>query len=113
MDGGVLVSLFLITAVAAIDNPKACNRKFNLGGGETLTYREMVRRVFLALGKEPVFILVPVKLAMAGYKLLGRQRKSTYDPEIFRRMNLDLIFDSAAAHEAQGYSPRPFRPTFS
>jgi nucleoside-diphosphate-sugar epimerase len=66
-----------IAAVAAMDNPKACNRKFTLGGGETLTYREMVRRVFLALGKKPVFIPIPVMLAMAGYKLLGRQRKST------------------------------------
>ena len=101
-----------MATAAAIDNPKAYNREFNLGGGETLTYREMVRRIFSTLGKQPVFIPIPVKLAIAGCKLLQRTRKSTYSPEMFRRMNQDLVFDSAAAHEALGYSPRPFRPTF-
>ena len=38
---------------AAADAPAARNALFGLPGGETLAYREMVRRIFEALGKRP------------------------------------------------------------
>lgn len=37
----------------ALEAPAATNRAYNISGGETVTYREMVRRVFLALEGGP------------------------------------------------------------
>ncbi|MFM8898671.1 MAG: NAD-dependent epimerase/dehydratase family protein [Burkholderiales bacterium] len=37
--------------VAALQAPGAANRAYNLSGGESLAYREMVARVFAALGR--------------------------------------------------------------
>ena len=41
---------------AALNAPGARNRLLDLPGGETLTYREMVRAVFRSLGKRPILI---------------------------------------------------------
>jgi nucleoside-diphosphate-sugar epimerase len=38
---------------SALQAPNAANRAYNISGGETLTYRDMVARVFAALGRPP------------------------------------------------------------
>ena len=43
--------------VAALDAPGAVGRILDIPGGETLTYRDMVRRIFRALGRRPVSAL--------------------------------------------------------
>lgn len=82
---------------------------FNIPGGETLTYREMVRRIFLALGRPPVIVTVPLwcfRVALRVMRILPRYRKLT--PAMARRMSRDLVFSHADAAAHISYSPRKF-----
>ena len=45
--------------VAALTVPAAANRAYNISGGETLPYREMVCRIFAAVGKSPQLVTMP------------------------------------------------------
>jgi nucleoside-diphosphate-sugar epimerase len=93
----------------ALDAPPARNRAYNISGGETVTYREMVRRVFLALGRRPRTLPIPLwmfRLAIAGLRRLPRYRD--WSPAMAERMEQDLVFDHAAARRDLGYRPRPF-----
>lgn len=46
-------------ALAALLSPKAVNQAYHLSGGETLTYRSMVERIFAALGRRPRIVTLP------------------------------------------------------
>ncbi|MGC4099126.1 MAG: NAD-dependent epimerase/dehydratase family protein [Nitrospira sp.] len=96
--------------VSALTKPPEANRPYNLSGGETLSYRDMVGRVFIALGKLPHLVTVPrwlFRLAITILRLLPRYKHWTV--EMAERMNRDLVFDHADATRDLGFSPRPFR----
>lgn len=96
--------------VAALSLPVATNRMYNLSGGETLPYREMVYRVFDAAGKSPHVVAIPrwmFRLAVTLLRLLPRYKHWTV--EMAERMNRDLVFDHADAEQDLGFSPRLFR----
>jgi nucleoside-diphosphate-sugar epimerase len=96
--------------MSALTSSAAANRTYNLSGGETLPYREMVCRVFSAVGKLPHLVTVPrwlFRLAVAVLRLLPRYRHWTV--EMAERMNRDLVFDHTDATRDLGFSPRPFR----
>ncbi len=44
--------------LAALQTPCAANRAYNISGGATLTYRDMVARVFSALDRRPRLLSV-------------------------------------------------------
>jgi nucleoside-diphosphate-sugar epimerase len=95
--------------VSALTLPAAANRTYTLSGGETLSYREMVCRVFNAVGKVPHLVTIPrwlFRLAVTTLRLLPRYRHWTV--EMAERMNRDLVFDHADAARDLGFSPRPF-----
>lgn len=96
--------------VSALTVPVAGNRTYNLSGGEILSYREMVCRVFAAIGKFPHLVTVPrwlFRLAVVALRLLPRYRNWT--TEMAERMNRDLVFDHGDAARDLGFSPRPFQ----
>jgi nucleoside-diphosphate-sugar epimerase len=96
--------------VAALKSPLAANRAYNISGGETLPYREMVRRVFAALQKRPRLLTIPLvvfRMAVACLRLFRRYRN--WSAAMAERMNRDLVFDHAEAARDLGYAPRPFR----
>jgi nucleoside-diphosphate-sugar epimerase len=96
--------------VSALAVSAAANRTYNLSGGEMLPYREMVSRVFSALGKRPRLVTVPrwlFQLAVTALRLLPRYRHWTV--EMAERMNRDLVFEHADAARDLGFMPRPFR----
>jgi nucleoside-diphosphate-sugar epimerase len=96
--------------VAALKAPLAVNRAYNISGGETLPYREMVRRVFAALQKRPRLLTIPLvvfRMAVACLRLFRRYRN--WSAAMAERMNRDLVFDHAEAARDLGYAPRPFR----
>ena len=96
----------------ALSNANTRNRDYNISGAETLPYREMVSRVFAALGRRPRFLVVPLgifKLALIVLKLLPRYRH--WSVAMAERMNRDLVFDHSDAVKEWGYSPQQFQLT--
>ena len=100
--------------VAALDAPQTYDKAYDLTGGETLSYRQMVERIFVALNRKARFVPVPIAAFRAALWLLSRvPRFRDFNAEMARRMNDDLVFDSTAAIRDFRYAPRPFEPAFS
>jgi len=95
--------------VSALQAPGAANRAYNISGGETLSYREMVIRVFDALGRRPCLLTVPLwafRLAVSMLRCLPRYRQ--WSTAMAERMNRDLVFDHADAVRDLGFKPKGF-----
>ncbi len=98
-------------AIEALRRPESLNRSYDLPGGETLTYRAMVVRIFHGLGRRPRILTVPPRLWRLGLELAGSFLPGV-NPAMGARMDTDLAFDSAPALRDLGWRPRPFRPNF-
>jgi len=102
-------------ALQAVQSAAAANKAYNLSGGETLTYRAMVARVFQAMGRTPVIAPVPLFMWRAGFAALNAVRKSgknTANIEMALRMSRDMDFSHDDAAHDFGYAPGPFKPRF-
>ncbi|WP_242109327.1 NAD-dependent epimerase/dehydratase family protein [Luteimonas aquatica] len=99
-------------AFAAIDAVVAHGRAYDLPGGESLPYREMVARVLAALQPPARLHVWP---AWAFRALLASARAAGlaagFGGAALARMREDLAFDAMPAQRDFGYAPRPFRPT--
>lgn len=87
---------------------------YAISGGETLTYREMLERVFFALRKKPRLITIPLiffKVAIGLLRLIPRYRHWTF--AMAERMNSDLVFDHSEAKRDFNFSPGNFKLTDS
>ena len=96
----------------ALSTLNLTNCSYNLTGGETLPYREMVKRVFEALDRTPRLLTVPLwffRMATWGLRWLPRYQHWT--AEMAERMNQDLIFDSSDVRRDLNSSPRSFKLT--
>lgn len=98
-------------ALAALDADASHGRTYDLPGGETLPYRDMVARVLASLRPPARLIEVPAPLfsiAVAAARVTGRL------PDVgdaaLARMRDDLVFDAGPAQRDFGYAPRSFRP---
>ncbi|MFT4089861.1 MAG: epimerase [Asticcacaulis sp.] len=102
-------------ALQAVVSEKAADKAYDLSGGETLSYYDMVARVFVAKGKRPRIISLPKWLWQFGFWL-----KNTLSPpsalktniNMALRMNTDLVFDHSEATQDFGYAPEVFAPRF-
>ena len=98
-------------AQLAAASPASHGRGYDLPGGETLAYADMVRRV-LACQRPPLRLhRLPAplfRMLLVGARLAGLARG--LNDEAVRRMGEDLAFDAAPARRDFGYAPRPFRP---
>ncbi|MDI1276642.1 NAD(P)-dependent oxidoreductase [Methylobacter sp.] len=95
--------------LAALQAPCATNRAYNISGGETLTYRDMVACVFSTLGHRPRLPTVPLwafRLAVAVLRRLRRYRQ--WSTAMAERMNRDMVFDHAEAARDLNFKPRAF-----
>ena len=98
-------------AMDASDATTTHGRGYDLPGGETVPYREMVARMLAAMQPPPRLLELPPPLfgaALAGARLLGRAH-GIGDAAI-DRLRDDLVFDAAPAKLDFGYAPRPFDP---
>jgi nucleoside-diphosphate-sugar epimerase len=98
-------------AIEALRRPETIGRSYDLPGGETLTYRAMVVRIFHGLGRRPRIISVPPTLWTLGLKLAGGLLPDV-NAAMGARMETNLAFDGAAAARDLHWAPRPFRPRF-
>lgn len=98
----------------ALFQPLAFNKAYNLSGGETLSYRQMVERIFNSVDKPPHFLVAPLwlyQLVLRFAMLLSGKRDIT--AEMATRMNMNLCFDHTDATSDLGFSPRPFLPEWN
>lgn len=85
---------------------------YDLPGGETLTYRDMVARVLACLEPKPALIEVPGPVF--GLLLKAAQSRGIANglgSAAVARMRRDLVFDLVPAQHDFGYAPRRFLPT--
>jgi nucleoside-diphosphate-sugar epimerase len=100
-----------IGAIAAGSSPAAANKFYSLPGGETLSYREMIGRIFDGLRKRRRPVPIPVLLWRAGF-LLAKPLFPTANVAMGIRMTKDMTFDAAPAQRDFSWNPRGFRPVF-
>jgi nucleoside-diphosphate-sugar epimerase len=98
-------------ATAAAASPLTAGRAYDLPGGETLTYKQMVERIFLGLDRTPRILRAPLPLWRLGFRLAGG-RLSGATAAMGERMDQDLVFDGAPAARDFGWAPRMFKPVF-
>ena len=99
-----------LAMAAAASVPAARGALFDLPGGDTLTYREMVRRIFESSGRRPIVLYLPLGLARAAFYVWRTVTGAKYSAASLERMNMDLTLDPAPARKALGITCRPFRP---
>lgn len=97
----------LAEACVAAMSPSVPPGIYNLSGGETLPYREMVSRIFAWEGVPCHIVELPPGLVRI-FRLFARLRRLPAD--IFERMNEDLVFDHSHAAQCLGFQPRKFVP---
>ena len=100
-----------IGAIAAAASPAAANKFYSLPGAETLTYREMIGRIFDGLRLPRRTISVPVFLWRAGFAL-AKPLFPGSNVAMGLRMMKDMTFNSTPAIRDFGWNPRAFKPVF-
>lgn len=84
---------------------------FDVGGGEVLAYRDMVRRVCRARGRDVRLVPVPAWLLRFTLRLARAcGRMQSVRPVMIDRQSADLLVDDSAARGELDWQPRPFRP---
>lgn len=94
--------------VLALLSP-ASGKCYNVSGAEVLTYREMVERIFAAMGRRPMMPTVPLPVFKAALSMLNRvPRFAHWTPQMAERMNINMAFDHSDAARDFGFAPRGF-----
>ena len=100
-----------LAAMQVVDCENALDRSFDLPGGESLRYDEMVRRVLACLDPPlPLFALPRSLFALLALILRTTGRLKGAGTGVLERMSRDLVFDLDPARQAFGFAPREFRP---
>ena len=97
--------------LSALQQPAVVNHAYNISGGETLTYHQMVTRIFSTLGLRSRILHVPLfffRIVIYLLHLIPRYRN--WSVEMAERMNQDLCFDHSSATRDFAYLPRNFVP---
>lgn len=95
--------------ITALSVPAAPNRAYNISGGETLAYRDMVTRVFAALGRPTRLLPVPLSAFLVAITLLRcLPRYRNWSIGMAERMNQDLVFDHGDAVRDLAFKARSF-----
>jgi nucleoside-diphosphate-sugar epimerase len=95
--------------VSALCGSPSQSAVYHLSGGETLRYRDMIGRVFEAMGRRPCMPVLPLwvfKIVLSFIRWLPRYQH--WSIAMALRMNKDQVFDCTAAVHDLGFMPRPF-----
>ncbi|GAB4460047.1 MAG: NAD-dependent epimerase/dehydratase family protein [Armatimonadaceae bacterium] len=95
--------------LACIGNPQVAGKAYEISGGSVVTYREVLYQVCAEIGRQPVFVPVPVPLAVP---LVGLYERMAKNPRVtveqVQRLQEDKTFSHEAAAADFGYAPRSF-----
>jgi len=82
-----------------------------VGGGSIITYREMVERIFTAIGQAPRVLPVPPRVLAAVLRAFTwLPAAENLNAETVFRQNRDLVFDNSRLRRELGFNPRQFEP---
>ena len=98
-----------LAAMTALDCKKTIGKSFNVCGGETITYLEMVSRVFAAAALPERFVRMPLvvfRLAISLLRIFPRFRY--WNAMMAARMNENLVFDCSDSVRELGLRPKKF-----
>ena len=96
--------------VASLSASAAINHSYNISGGEVVTYREMICRIFSALDRKPRFIQLPLwffRLTIFILRIFPPFRHWSF--AMAERMNKDMVFDHIEASRDLNFYPRKFQ----
>ena len=100
-----------IACLQAYNSSITINKAYNLSGGQTLTYRDMVEEIFYSLGKKPRIISIPLFVfKILIHSITWLPKFSHLSTAMVTRINQNLCFDHTAAYNDFGYQPRTFNP---
>jgi len=95
----------LIEAVdKVVENQKTFGKTYSLTGGETLSYKKMIRRIFAGLNCPSKIIHLPIPI----YRLLLTMMNSGYSSGTANRMNQNLSYNSQDAVNDFNYQAQMF-----
>ena len=100
-----------IGAIRAAGSAQAINKTYALPGGETLSYRDMIGRIFDAMNK-PQRVIATHPLLWEAAFALAKPFFPNANAAMGRRMAKDMVFDAAPAIADFGWNPRTFHPHF-
>ncbi len=100
-----------IGVIDAATSPKAANTAYSTTGIETISYREMVGRIFDGLSRPRRLVSLPPVVWKSAFAL-ARPIYPRVTPVMGERMLTDLAFDSSAARSDFGWRSRKFAPSF-
>lgn len=97
--------------VQILQSPATVGQRYDLPGGDTLSYRQMVERIAQAHGWQVWLPTVPAAPLLLALRLLRRHpRWQDVSDGMVTRQRQDLLFDAGPAQRDFGYAPGPFRP---
>jgi len=98
--------------VAVLTQENAFDRTYNLSGGETLTYREMVERIFVSLHKRPRMVYIHPFIYKCAIIMIRKilSRYAFVQTSMVDRMSMNMVFDHSDAKADFDYHPRTFQP---
>ena len=100
-----------IGAISAASSPAAARKVYSLPGGETLTYHEMIGRIFDGLRLPRRTVSISPFWWKAAF-VIAKPLFPGANAAMGTRMTKDMTFDSAPAREDFGWNPRMFNPVF-
>jgi nucleoside-diphosphate-sugar epimerase len=101
-----------IGAIAAASSVAAVNKFYSLPGGETLTYKEMIGRIFDGMRLPRRTVSIPAWLWKAAF-MAAKPLFPRATVAMGTRMMKDMTFDSTPAVQDFGWKARAFHPTFT
>ncbi len=101
-----------LAVLEVLTQESAFERAYNLSGGETLTYKEMVGRIFASLHKAPRVICINPFIYKYAIIIIKKimPRYAFVQTSMVDRMAIDMVFDHADATRDFNYAPRNFHP---
>jgi len=89
-----------------VDRPG--QRIYTVSGKDEISYREMVKRIFIGLGRKPIIISIPLWIFRPALVTAAKFGSFSYTPEMADRMNQNLNYDYSNAANDLSFSPQGF-----
>jgi len=94
--------------LTGLDAESDRSQVYTVAGKDVITYREMVRRIFVGLDRRPLIISIPLWIFRPALIIAAKLSRFSYTPEMADRMNQNLNYDYSDASQNLGFSPQGF-----